>query len=267
MATKRGAEEEGGSRAKREAYGGGGGGSDSGVGTTGGAITDGYGTKIFPMYARNIFNQMGYTIPWTLKRSHFVDLDYTATVNPIILHYQALEFWVPIPDQRNWKIFCDIGRSCRGFELHRGKIFVEVWSITRQRLLQGGTTNYNTFDFETSQNLIISRADRRFLNWQYPADSPGVTNVIKPRMASIRLDFDKTFDERIDYAFTREELPQRHLKVIDVNFPPLRHNYIWDQTNLIEGKTVRRPIETKGEIGKRVPYDSHADTRSDRSAL
>lgn len=42
----------------------------------------------------------------------------------------------------------------------KGEIEIEVYSVCRQRLLQGGSTNYNTYDFETSQNLIIGTFDR-----------------------------------------------------------------------------------------------------------
>jgi hypothetical protein len=37
---------------------------------------------------------------------------------------------------------------------------VEVYAVTRQRLLQQGSTNTITYDFETTENLYALEADR-----------------------------------------------------------------------------------------------------------
>ena len=41
-----------------------------------------------------------------------------------------------------------------GTEWIKGTITVEVFNVTRNRLIQTGSTNYMTYDFKTSQNLI-----------------------------------------------------------------------------------------------------------------
>jgi hypothetical protein len=40
------------------------------------------------------------------------------------------------------------------------ELTIEIFAVTRQRLLQQGLTNTTTYDFETSQNLYILLADR-----------------------------------------------------------------------------------------------------------
>jgi len=40
------------------------------------------------------------------------------------------------------------------------RLTVEVYAVTRQRLLQQGSTNTITYDFETSEHLYVLEADR-----------------------------------------------------------------------------------------------------------
>ena len=41
-----------------------------------------------------------------------------------------------------------------------GTITIEVYACTRQRLIQTGSTNTHTYDFETSQGLYFCTSDR-----------------------------------------------------------------------------------------------------------
>lgn len=53
-----------------------------------------------------------------------------------------------------------LASASTGIEFLHGEIDIDLMSICRQRLLQQGTTNVQTYDFETSQNLLIGTYDR-----------------------------------------------------------------------------------------------------------
>lgn len=94
-----------------------------------------------------------------------------------------------------------INESSFGVTWHHAKLTVEVHAVTRQRLITAGQSNYLTYDFETSQNLIIGIYDR--------ASQISTINSSKDlSFISNRDDYDQLQDETID-NITKLEVPQR----------------------------------------------------------
>lgn len=174
------------------------------------------------MTIHNIFNTGSQRINFVVKRQEYVKYDFTTDVNPCILAYQALGWWFPRVTSRNranYDGLCDISW---GVMYHRGEIEIEVYGVTRERLLQGSSTNYKTYDFETSQNLFLTTLDR----------DPDSYTIDQSLWANGKIGFDRTrwngtpFDPDQDF-YTREEIAQRTKKTVDIHFTPLTNNYVW----------------------------------------
>lgn len=186
------------------------------------------------MHTRNIFNQAGQRVDFTLKRQEYVTLNFVTNTKPIVLAYQIMDWWSPNNESQNKKNFDKLSEISWGTEYHKGTITIEVYGVLRQRLLQQGQTSYFTYDFETSQNLFLSTGDRTVNNYAY-----GMPKAKK------RKPFDDTrFDYEVygdtDDHMSREEIPQRQQKVITINFKKPLHNYCYLPTNTdswIEKKT------------------------------
>ena len=100
-----------------------------------------------------------------------MDLDYTSNQNPYIIPYQTAGFWftMGLDDKQKYnnsiRKYAALASTVIGEEWVKGTITVEVFNVTRNRLIQTGSTNYMTYDFETSQNLIWCEANRAII-WQ-----------------------------------------------------------------------------------------------------
>lgn len=174
------------------------------------------------MQIHNIFNQGQLKYDFTVKRQEYQQLRFTDNSNPIVLAYQALHWWFPTSLSQNRANFDGLAGISWGMEVHKGEIEIEVYGVTRERLLEGGSTNYKTYDFETSQNLFLTTFDR----------SPQLYNYDGKAIQQGRMPFDQPrwtgtpFDSLQDY-YTREEIPQRAKKTIDIHFKRLHHNNVW----------------------------------------
>lgn len=174
------------------------------------------------MNIHNIFNKAQLTVPFTIKRQEYQQFRFTDNTNPIVLAYQALHWWFPTSLSQNRSNYDGLAGISWGMQVHKGEIEIEVYGVTRERLLEGGSTNYKTYDFETSQNLFLTTFDRapEQYKYDYKAISQGRMPFDQPRWTGT------PFDSLQDY-YTREEIPQRAKKSIDVNFERLHHNNIW----------------------------------------
>lgn len=189
-----------------------------------------------PMYTRNIFNKGNQKVPFTLKRQEYVTLNFSDNDKPIVIPYQVLHWYRGPSDKlsgniKNWDALCDISWSA---SYHGARIAIEVMAITRQRLLQGGSTNYKTYDFETSQNLMLGKWNREATTYQYPLKE---STDAKTAFNEIRTDA-SPFNYSYDHV-TREEIPQRKIKFIHVEFNEPNHNYYHNtyKTNGMISKT------------------------------
>lgn len=216
------------------------GGEEGLTGIAGGGSKEGYGKHIIPMYTRNIFSQGDLKYNYTLKRQEYCTLNFAENIEAIVLPYQCLHWYVG--DTGNggnnadiWDLLC---QASWGMSLHGARIAIEVYAVTRERLLQGGATNYKTYDFETSQNLFLSRGDRLQCHYYYPTNVPTRSRV---PFNAIRWAEHGTFSLNFDH-FTREEIPQRETKIINIKFPKLNHNYAYPPMNV---SSMRSPSGTK----------------------
>ena len=181
---------------------------------------EGYGKNITPMTTWNIY-QLPQRIPFTVKRQEYLSFDFTTNTQPIALAYQVLDWWFPSALSRNRLNYDALAGMALGQIWKGGTITLEVYAVTRQRLLQGGQTNYLTYDFETSQNLFLTKFDRLGSEYVYP--QVGAEGYVT--FDAVRANND-AFSPRIDGA-TREEIPQRERKQIHIKFQHPHHNYLW----------------------------------------
>jgi hypothetical protein len=133
-----------------------------GGGGSGGDKALGFG-NIRPIGVSNIFNKGGLRIPYTLKWQKYLDVNFAKEEHPFIIPYQTLSFWTGIWDtEANTQniIARDINEQATGVEFIDSTLTIEVYAVTRQRLLQTGATNVQTFDMETSEGLHITITDR-----------------------------------------------------------------------------------------------------------
>lgn len=194
---------------------------EAGLSGSGRGSKEGYGKNITPMGTFNIF-QLPQRIPFTVKRSEYVNFDFTTNTSPIALAYQVLDWWFPNDTNQNKRNYDALAGIAMGQIWKGGTITLEVYAVTRQRLLQGGATNYLTYDFETSQNLFFSKWDRVGGEYVYPQRPAGQTYVPFPNVRANNDAFDPTQD-----GVTREEIPQRERKTINLHFNHPHHNYLW----------------------------------------
>lgn len=170
-------------------------------------------------------------IPYTLKSSSYIDLDFSSNQNAVVLPYQLMGFWqggikAPGKNTENFAILNSLAGHALGAIYHNAEIEIEVWSVCRQRLLQQGTTTTLTYDFETSQNLIIGTLDRYYQSYTCTVDT------INTWYKDIRIQNDVFRNER-DYI-TKEEIPQRHTWHKKIHFPQYNQDNIITQLITLE---------------------------------
>lgn len=177
--------------------------------------TDGYGRHIHPMKTTQIWSKSGGIIPYTLKSSSTLDIDFSTDQKPMILAYQILPFWSAAWNATKPQVnitsnvITHLKEICYAMEFIRGTINIELFSITRQRLLQQGSTNVQTYDFETSQNLIIATYNRTPNTIQWKA----VADLDPTKLRHNEEVFKNEMTAQI------EELPQRHSWIKTFKFP------------------------------------------------
>ena len=188
------------------------------------------------LQVRNIFNKGQHAVFHTVKTQKYITLDFVQNQNPIIIPYQFAGFWGSMYDQngisnnrsiQNMKI---LNSMSWGVEWLNGTIDVEVYAVTRQRLIQQGATNYLTFDFETSQNLFIAEADRNY-------EGIDINNVAQLGPNVQHTSTTLAFDENND-TYTKEEIPQRMIWSKTIHFPHLQHNYAWKPIDMSDVANV-----------------------------
>ena len=146
-----------------------------------------------------------------------IDLDFTTMQKPYIIPYQTAGFWFLMgldAKQKNNNCFGKfkyLGQLSLGMEWIKGTITVEVFNITRNRLIQTGSTNYMTYDFETSQNLIWAVGDRCIVSQKLESEEH--TNI------HTSSEDNKYIWNHDNMHFTIEQIPQQHKKHTHNTFP------------------------------------------------
>jgi hypothetical protein len=124
-------------------------------------VKKGYG-NVAPIGVRNIFNKGGQVLPYVLKWQKYFDLDFSVNKHPYVIPYQTLIFWTGMWDRatQNTLNFYNLHNVTSGTTFLYSLLTVEVYAVTRQRLLQIGSTNTITYGFETAEHLYVVEADR-----------------------------------------------------------------------------------------------------------
>nr|QTE04068.1 MAG: VP [Phylloscopus proregulus Brevihamaparvovirus] len=188
--------------------------------------------NIVPIPKDNIWNKGNLCYPYKLKQRYFVDLDFSGLLEfqGFVVPYQTIPFWFNRFDdtsyatKQNYAIWNALEGQAWGMDWNHGSIKIDVISCTRQRLLQTGTTNTLTWDFETSQNLIIAECTRTPLVYNVAvADLSGQQfniNTCKTR--------DSTYwNDGMDMTDVTE-VPQRMRWEKHINFAKLGHGNVWE---------------------------------------
>jgi hypothetical protein len=184
-------------------------------------IKEGYG-NVGPMTIRNIFNKGGQIIKHTIKWQKYLDYDFTSNQNMFIIPYQCLAFWTAGWSQpgsgtnNNIKTANGLLAISTGITPLQSTLTVEVFAVTRQRLLQQGTTNTTTYDFETSQNLFVVLADRT-------SETFRLTAIGDTSPTTLRTNLSETFNNIEDDMTKIAEIPQKNCWEHTWTCPTLDH--------------------------------------------
>lgn len=158
-----------------------------------------------------------------------IDLNFGDDQNHIITPYHTAGFWLQTwTDNHENNSINIVNKLCNisyGIEWLFGEIYIEVYSITSQRLLQNGATNVLTYDFETRQNLIEGWCNRH----QYIYKITNNKNLNPGKLRYTPLEDNQTsqlFDDDVD-TITKKEIPQKYEYKRIINFPSLTHNCLY----------------------------------------
>jgi len=104
-------------------------------------LKHGYG-NVVPIVVRNIFNKGGQFVPYIRKWQKYFDLDFSTNQHPYVVPYQTLTFWTRMWDQATQNTLnYNLHNVTSGTTFLYSHLTVEVYAVTRQRLLQQGSTN------------------------------------------------------------------------------------------------------------------------------
>jgi hypothetical protein len=178
------------------------------------------------MTIRNIFNKGGQVIKHTIKWQKYLDYDFTSNQNMFVIPYQCLSFWTAGRSQptsgsnNNIKTTNGLLAISTGITQLQSTLTVEVFAVPRQRLLQQGTTNTTTYEFETSQNLFVVLADRT-------SETFTITAIGDTGPNTLRTNLSETFNNIEDDMTKIAEIPQKNCWEHTWTWPTLDHGYLW----------------------------------------
>ena len=122
-------------------------------------------------------------------------------------------------ENRSLSIYNALTPVAMGSTWLKGTITIEIFAVTRQRLIQTGSTNYTTFDFETSHGLYWCTHNRGSI----------LQNLSKSEHTGLHTDDITNGDiwkVHNDY-WQKEEIKQGFKKTYTVHFPTLKHGKMW----------------------------------------
>ena len=141
-----------------------------------------------------------------------------------------------------------LNESSFGVTWNYAKITIEVHAITRQRLITAGQSNYLTYDFETSQNLIVGIHDRF-------TDFSTISSFKDLSILSGRDPYDRLQHDILDHA-TKIEVPQRYKWTHHIDFPSLNNNFYFMPVDISNSNNYTTLIPGCQNI------DSYTDNKS-----
>jgi len=168
-----------------------------------------------------------HIIELDITTSRYMFLDFIENQRPYIVPYQTAGFWFHVNDEGSKSYNGSISKYAAlapviiGEEWLKGTITLELYAVTRERLIQTGSTNYKTFDFETSQNLIWATNNRSI-------DSQELRNESYTWLHQGTTELTEIWHTAYDHL-TKEEIPQHHKKTHTIHFPRLHHGKLYRQ--------------------------------------
>jgi len=179
--------------------------------------------NIHPLGVRNILTR-GQQVPFVIRWQKVMSLDFTRTFTPNIIPYQPLSFWTGTWDDtptQNMLTFQHLLDASTGITFNYSDLTIELFAVTRERLLQQGTTNVTTFDFEDGQHLYITRADR-----DYEIYTVSQLSDLNPQ--KLRCVTHREWHRYAD-SYTRiAQIPPNMAWTHRFTWPQLDHGYMWD---------------------------------------
>lgn len=184
--------------------------------------TDGYGQHITPLTTTQLWSKRQTTFSWTIKQTTWLDANFDTDQTAMIIPYQILSFWtgywIDGNDNNMTVTYANkLAEISTGIEFLHGEIDIDVYTICRQRLLQQGSTNVNTYDFETSQNLLVGTYTRTQEVFTYKT-----VKELNPTKLRHKDQIEKDI-----ITAKIEEIPQRHKWHREIPFEKLDHNKIY----------------------------------------
>ncbi|KAJ8891357.1 hypothetical protein PR048_010873 [Dryococelus australis] len=183
---------------------------------------DGYGYNMHETVPSNYFSRVQQVIHGSLPLSYWWDADFSQDPRVIIIPYRSLGFWTgtfglkPTDELHNYpKAFADLMNMSTLIQIHALKFSIHNQATTRQRLLTQGSTSTTTWDFESSQNLIIGKADRTSMELTISELE------VRPPFRRTPMDIMANYDTQD--PLTYEELAVGHTKEFNIPFNNMPH--------------------------------------------
>lgn len=195
--------------------------------------------SIIPIPKHNIYNKGNHKIPYTFKQVWTDDITFESGEGAYAIPYQTLQFWfwqsrsTEVPYKTNMENGQNINLASWGCVLKQGRISADVLAVTRKRLLQTGTTNTETWDFETSQNMIIAESDRK--PEFYEISDISSASAYRPKNVETA---NPGYMTAQDMA-TITEVPQRMRYTKYVNFVQPPHGHVMDKLPVFTSNEIR----------------------------
>jgi hypothetical protein len=210
--------------------------NDQVVASSSGHKPMGFG-NIRRMGVHNVFTR-GQIIPYILRWQLRVVLDFTQSLNPLIIPYQNLAFWtgtwITNPTQ-NYATFIQLQKLAAGMIFTHSDFTLELLDVTRERILMSGSTNVTAFDSEDGQPLYISIADRDYET--YPLASNKDVTPYRLQAAA-----NKEWHKDADTYTKVAQIPTKHVWTRRWTWPRPNHNYLWEIGMLINDRNLYRVL-------------------------
>jgi hypothetical protein len=98
---------------------------------------------------------------------------------------------------------------------------LELLNVTRERLLENGSTNVTVFDFEDGQPLYISLADRDYETYE-------LTNTMQLAPYKLRALANKEWHKDADTYTKIAQIPTKNTWTKLFTWTKPSHNYLWE---------------------------------------
>jgi hypothetical protein len=159
-----------------------------------------------------------------------MEIDLTNHIVPTIIPYHLLSFWTGMwnpPPLHNLNAFEKLLELSLGLEIDYSDLTIELFAITRKRILQQSSTNVVTFDLEDGQYLYVTRADRDYTVYQVESNADVAPDILR---AITYREWNTNSDTRTRIA----QIPPNMAWTHRFTWPKLSNNYLWRMPSQIK---------------------------------